>query len=246
MNTPDPVAVPPHGPNPAGAPGAGRPPTPAPPALPPVVTVASRYGSGGTTIAPRVADRLGVPYLDRAIPAAVAERMGVPAEAIGAVDEQPHSRADRLFAWLARVPVVTYGPGSSRHLDEQERRIRAEIARFLAQSRRTGGVVLGRGGAVVLRDVPGALHVHLGGPFAARVARTMEVEGVDRRTAERRIRLNDRARIGYVRDAYGVDGEDPSLYHLMIESTAFSIDACVDVIVAASRARRAASTPVTR
>jgi hypothetical protein len=36
----------------------------------------------------------------------------------------------------------------------------------------SGGVALGRGGMVVLRDVPWALHVHLGGPpEAAHVTR---------------------------------------------------------------------------
>ena len=41
----------------------------------------------------------------------------------------------------------------------------------------------------------------------------------------------------YVRRAYGVDGEDPGLYHLMLDSTAIDIDTCVDVIVATSQAR---------
>jgi cytidylate kinase len=213
---------------------------------PPVVTIASLYGSGGTRIAPWVAERLRVPYLDRAIPATVAKRLGVPVEAVGAVDEEPHSRVDRLFSWLARVPVVTYGAGSSRDLDAQERRIRTEIAEFVARCGLSGGVVLGRGGAVVLRNTPGALHVHLGGPLGARVDRTIELERVDRRTAQRRVEINDRARIAYVRDTYGVDGEDPSLYHLMIESTAFGIEDCVDVIVAASRARRGELAQLTK
>ena len=43
--------------------------------------------------------------------------------------------------------------------------------------------------------------------------------------------------MGYVRRAYGVDGKDPSLYHLMLDSTALDIDTCVELIVAASRAR---------
>lgn len=98
--------------------------------------------------------------------------------------------------------------------------------------------MLGRGGAVVLRDVPGALHVHLGGPRDARIEAAVRHEGIDRRTAERRLRAHDRARIEYVRRAYGVDGEDPSLYHLMLDATAFGVGECVDLIVAASERRR--------
>jgi hypothetical protein len=41
----------------------------------------------------------------------------------------------------------------------------------------------------------------------------MALEGVDRRTAERRQEVEDRTRIGDVRRAHGVHGEDPSLCH---------------------------------
>jgi cytidylate kinase len=34
-----------------------------------------------------------------------------------------------------------------------------------------------------------------------------------------------------------VDGEDPSLYHLMLDSTALDIDTCVELIVTAAQAR---------
>ena len=38
----------------------------------------------------------------------------------------------------------------------------------------------------------------------------------------------------YVSAAYGVDGLDTDLYHLMLDSTSLDLDTCVDVIVAAS------------
>jgi cytidylate kinase len=65
----------------------------------------------------------------------------------------------------------------------------------------------------------------------------MSLEDIDHDTAQRRQRIEDRTRIEYVRRAYGVDGTDPELYHLMIDSTAVSLDTCVDLIVAAGQAR---------
>ena len=94
---------------------------------------------------------------------------------------------------------------------------------------------------VVLRSVPWALHVHLSGPREGRLRQRMALEGIDRDTAEQRQRAEDRARRRYVRRAYGVDGDGPNLYHLMIDSTAISLDTCVDLIVAASHARVAAA-----
>ncbi len=105
--------------------------------------------------------------------------------------------------------------------------------------------MLGRGGAVVLASVPRVLHVYLGGPRAGRVEQVMESEGVDRRTAERRLVTTDRARVDHVRRWYGIDPDDPDLFHLRIDSTAIDLDACVDLIVAASRSRARHATEPT-
>jgi len=204
----------------------------------PVVTLASLFGAGGSYVGPRVAERLGVPFLDRAIPEAVAKEAGISEEAVADVDEQPRTLMERLVAALGRTSTVSGGAGGSvERLDMQERQLRAHMEKFLARASVSGGVAVGRGGMVVLRDVPWALHVHLGGPREARVQQRMRLAGFDRETADRLLKISDRTRIGYVRHAYGIDGEDPGLYHLMIDSTALDLDACVDLIVTASRAR---------
>jgi hypothetical protein len=205
---------------------------------PPIVTIAALYGAAGTVIGPRVAERLGVPYLDRAVPEGVARQSGLSQEAIADVDEGARSPVERLVSSLGRAATISGGVGgSSEHLDVQERTIRGQIEEFLAQATVSGGVALGRGGMVVLRSVPQALHVHLGGPAEARVQQRMELEGLDRATALRLRAITDRTRMRYVRRAYGVDGEDPSLYHLMLDSTALDIDTCVELIVTAAQAR---------
>jgi hypothetical protein len=210
----------------------------------PVITLAALYGAGGSVVGPNVAERLSVPLLDRAIPDAVAEHTGLPEDAVADIDDQPRSAMQRLVSSLGRSTTTSGGAGGSvEQLDMQERSVWARIEEFLARSTVSGGVTVGRGGMVVLRSVPWALHVHLGGPPEARLRRRMALEGIDRGTAEQRRRAEDRARMEYVRRAYGVDGADPALYHLMIDSTAIDLDTCVDLIVTASQARvRAAAT----
>jgi len=204
----------------------------------PLVTIAAHYGAGGSVVGPRVAQRLGVPFLDRAIPDAVAARTGLPEEAIAHVDDEPSSGLHRLTASLSRLSTISGATGGSvERLDLQERRLRAYIEDALADARSTGGVALGRGGMVVLRSVPWALHVHLGGPREFRIQQGMRINGVDRSSAEQRLESEDRARMEYVRQVYGVDGADPSLYHLVLDSTALDLDTCVELIVTASQAR---------
>lgn len=203
----------------------------------PIVTIAALYGAGGSVIGPGVAERLGVPFLDRAIPAAVAERAGVREDSVSEVDDDPQSLNDRLAGIIGRAAPPLGASGQVERLDLQQRQLRAEIEDFLAEASRSGGVVLGRGGAVVLASIPGALHVHLGGDRRARIERVMELNGVDRETASRRVKANDRARRSYVESTYGIDGSNPSLYHLMIDAIALGVGVCVDLIVAASESR---------
>jgi cytidylate kinase len=205
---------------------------------PPVVTLSALYGAGGSVVGPRVAERLGVPLLDRQIRHDVADRTGVPEKAVADLEEGPRGAVGRLVASLGRASTITGGPGATgEDLDIEERRLRGDIEEFLARSTSAGGVAIGRGGMVVLRTVAWALHVHLGGPRESRIEQGMALEEIDRETAQRRQETEDRTRIGYVRRAYGVDGEDPALYHLMLDSTALDLDTCVELIVAASQAR---------
>ena len=128
-----------------------------------IVTVSAPYGCGGAEIAPAVAERLGLPFHDRAIPAQVAGRLGVPVEEAEANDETVVGGLWRLVASLGTMPDPVGGvlPTSTlpdaRAYREQTERVLAEIATG------AGGVVLGRAAALVLRDRSDALHVRLTG-----------------------------------------------------------------------------------
>jgi hypothetical protein len=204
----------------------------------PIVTLAALYGLGGSIVGSRVAERLGVPFLDRGVAQAVASRTGLPEEVVAEVDDEPRAGSGRLASSLCRLSLVTGETGGSvERLDLQERTIRGHIEEFVAGCRMTGGVVLGRGGMVVLRSVPWALHVSLRGSREARVQQAAAMFGIDSETAARRQRAEDRVRREYVRRAYGVDGDDSSLYHLVLDSTVLSLDVCVDIVVEAATAR---------
>lgn len=206
-----------------------------------VVTLAALHGVGGNVIGPRVAERLGVEFLDRAVPSSVAKRAGLSEVAVTEADDEPRSRWSEVFGALGRASPPTGASGQPEGLDLEHRRLHAEIERFLADASRAGGVVLGRGGAVVLASVPGALHVYLGGDRQARIERVMDIDEIDRETAARQVKANDRARRDYVRSVYGIEGDNPALYHLMIDAISLGVDVCVDLIVAASESFTRAS-----
>jgi hypothetical protein len=201
-----------------------------------VVTLSASYGAGGSEVGPRLAERLGVPFLDRVIPTAVAERLAVPLADALAHDDAVRSVLERLLMRFAPAAQTFSGATPPADLVDERSYLRCteEIIRERAAG---GGVILGRAAAVVLADEPAALHVRLDGRVERRLAQAMRLEGIDREAAERHMRDTDRAREAYVQQFYGVDARDASLYHLVIDSTTFALDACVELVAQAAAAR---------
>ena len=202
----------------------------------PVVTISASYGSGGSEVAPALAERLGVRFVDRVVSPETAHRLAQ-AENAG------------LFWRLIRSisPAGGLTAGSIHAERELHDRFsdRDALESALRDAAAAGDVViLGRAGALALRDHPRALHVRLDGPSEARVFRAMEIQGIDEATARQRLRETDRARERFVRDIYGLDPTDPGLYALVLDGTAFTTAACVEVIVAAVAAPRRHIAPV--
>jgi cytidylate kinase len=208
-----------------------------------LVTISAAYGAGGSLIGPRVAERLGVRFLDRAIPVSVADHLEVPREGLS---QQPVPR-DVFRRWLPRfVPATHLFAGTATRDDPTtmtEDEFRQATEQVLHEYSEAGAVILGRAAAVVLRDEPGVLHVRLDGTPARRIGQAMVVYGVDRPTAERELKIADRARETYVERWYGVDPHDQRCYDLVIDSTRINVDTCIELIALAAT-RRARQSPV--
>jgi len=209
-----------------------------------VVTISASFGAGGSRVGPALAERLGLPLIDRAIPAAVAESLAVPLSRAMAHDERSQSALGRILAKMASAVPYGAGPAVSPDMIEDPDMFRARtevIMRRVADT--TGGVVIGRAGAIVLAGYPGAFHVRLDGPRDRRLARAVTHESVAAAEAAKLLDDSDRAREAYVRHFYRCDPRDPRHYHLVIDSTMAPIDTCVEIILVAAEASFAAERP---
>ncbi|MEA2282746.1 MAG: hypothetical protein QOK21_3353 [Solirubrobacteraceae bacterium] len=208
-----------------------------------LITLSAPYGAGGSQVGPEVARRLGVPFVDRAIPTAVAERLSVPLDEAVDRDESAGGALTRMTVWLGQVGQAFGAPGAIpiESVEEEDYRRATEQVLQEYASAAEGAVILGRAGAIVLREQPDALHVRLDGPAEARIRQGMAVEGIDRTSAERHIEETDKARRAYVNHFYRCDPRDASLYHLVIDSTTIPLGACAEIIVVAARAREGAA-----
>jgi cytidylate kinase len=198
------------------------------------VTISASYGAGGSVVAPEVAERLGVPLLDRAIPAKVAQDLSVPLDEALAHDDRAEHGIGQIFASFAQLATLANGdpttalPGLSgqdfvRHTEEAIRQLACD-----------GAVILGRAGAVVLGRADRVLHVRLDGPPEARIEQAARLGSLRLEDARKRQRDTDRARDSYLRHFYRTDHSRPHLYHLVLDSTVLPLQVCVDLIVTAA------------
>jgi cytidylate kinase len=205
-----------------------------------LVALSASYGAGGSRIGPALAERLGVAFLDRAIPLEVAERLEVPAGQATAHDDRVTGGWwERLLSGFAAGDTGATAPApvpaDAMNSDDFRRTTEAVLLEHAASGT---GVILGRAAVLVLREDPRVLRVRLDGPPEQRLRQAMAFEALDRDVAERALRDTDRAHEEYVRRFYGARLDDPALYHVVLDSTAIDLDTCVEVLaaVAASRA----------
>ncbi|MCW2606521.1 MAG: hypothetical protein JWO60_1214 [Frankiales bacterium] len=200
-----------------------------------IITVSAAYGAGGSVVAPEVARRLGLPFLDRAISAEVARELDVsPEEAATAVVHR---------TWLERMtfamsPLADIGGGFLPPELEDEQSLRRVSEQVLREAAKDGAVVLGRAGAWALAGTPGLLRVRLYGPVEAREAQGSWLDGVDEQAARERRASVDRARADYVRRLYGRAVDEPDRFDLQVDSTRLPLEVVADLVVAAAAAVR--------
>src|SRR3954471_13257099 len=196
----------------------------------PLVTVSASYGAGGSEVAPALAERLGVRFVDRVVSPETAHRLAQAGN---------EGRFWRLVRSISPAGGLTAG---SIHAERElnDRLTDRDSLEAALREVAAGGdaVILGRAGALALRHDSRALHVRLDGPPEARVSRARETQESGGAAARQRLLETDRARERFVRDIYGLDPSDPGLYALVLDGTVFDTAACVEVIAAAALAPR--------
>lgn len=203
-----------------------------------LVTLSAAYGAGGSVVAPALAQRLGVPFLQRVTSTTGQVTDVGPCYERLVEEEAKTTPVHRLLASFTHsMPVgPTQSQLSARHHDYD---LRCGAEAEIHQLQAGGGVILGRAAAVVLGK-DGGFHVRLDGPPARRMAQGAAIEGVSQEQARAHMQAADKARTAYVRRLYRADPADASLYHLVIDSTAIPLDTVIEVILAAVRAQIAA------
>src|SRR5438309_7179913 len=126
-----------------------------------LVALSAAYGAAGSRIGSAVAERLGVPFVDRAIPMSAVEHADLPDLETGLEDE-PDRRSwlERALQGFIGAEASVTGPVATDQFASEE--FRQESEELLHRQVQSGhGVILGRAAVAVLRDDARVLRVRL-------------------------------------------------------------------------------------
>lgn len=190
----------------------------------PVITLSRDHGALGRQIANALAQRLGIPVYDREILDKIAERLHTDPKTLKMLDESVARARDM---WLLRL-------FTGQDLSEDSYRI--HLVNVLLSLGRSGGVILGRGGNVVLATSC-ALRVRITASPDVRQRRVCERYTITPEEAHRQIVDIDANRGRFVWELFHRRNNDPTNYDLVINTDRLaSIDPVVDMMIAAYNA----------
>jgi cytidylate kinase len=230
----------------------------------PVVTMSGTMGSGAREVGPLAAEILGADYVDREIMVDAARRLGVSAEALVEREERCIGFRDRLANMLRTFlersamagvgdPLIgsgglevllarSYGEmgaevgSSAQELDDAV--YIKTIGAIISELGQRGNIaILGRGGQVILRELPTALHVLMHAPLELRTSRIVERDQLTPEEASKRIHELDSGQAAFHRKFFKVDVSDPSLYDLVIETSRLPYPVAAELVALAARAK---------
>ncbi len=181
-----------------------------------VITVSRQMGSLGTEIAQILADRLQYEYVDKDKIGQILATYGLPEPDLEKFDEKKPPFWD---SWQI-----------------QRRKFLHFLEAVIFDLARKGNVVIvGRGGQVLLKDLPGVLHLRVTAPFEVRLKRILALKTGDEKQAARILRRNDRDSGGFIRSFFDQDWDDPNLYDLLINTRKISAATAAKMILSAAR-----------
>ena len=210
----------------------------------PVITIGRMYGAGGETVGGLVAERLGAELVDSKIFEEVARRLELPEDEVERHEEVPGSLMSRVLQALGTASIefaappeaTAWTPPYTDQTTDTRKAVLQITQEVIKEAARTGNaIIVGRGGAYILRDEARALHVFLRGSERDRIAALRQGFGFSEEEARHRIKQVDANRRAYIRQVYNHDWLDASHYHLVLDTGRLGYDRYAAAIVAAVR-----------
>ena len=203
-----------------------------------VVTLSHQLGSGAAVVGQKLAERLGVPCLDREILFQVAEKLNL-AEAELAGREQRLSSFWQSFGRLVAMTDPAASLTADRYVPSDRELFQMECDTISRIAEKSNAIFIGRCGRYILRGHPCQVSVLLHADLPARAQRLAALYRLSRGDAEKLAETNDRERVAYIQTFTRQSWLDARLYDLCLNTSTLGLDRVVEAIEACVAARTA-------
>jgi cytidylate kinase len=202
-----------------------------------VITISRELGSNARQVVDLLCEKLGYCRVDKALLSQMAKEAGIDVKAVLAkerdVASKPHLISNQMTSLYGRQPTAF---GREGEIDDQTytQVVRDTMERFARQG---DAIIVGRGGQVMLRDWPGALHVHVYAPPEIRAQRLAERYNITKLDAQRRIERSDERKRAYIRNMHrNANWKDMKYYDLAINSEHLTPEVMAQTILTVAQA----------
>jgi len=178
-----------------------------------IITISREFGSGGENIARFVAEKTGFLLVNKDTIARGLTQYGI---------EKP-----------LPDPENQIGKEQDSHFEQQYIEAIHDFIYDLAI--RNNLVILGRGGSILFRDYPPALHVRIIAQFTRRVQRVMKAYNLASETAVKLVKEQDRDKSRYYRQVFDVNWNNLRLYDLLLSTDKMEFEDAADLVINAYR-----------
>ena len=203
-----------------------------------VITINRELGSGGKTVAKKLAEKLGVPFYDKAHLQSLEDKEGLNDEEIERLKAKKRTwwpdlkkivELDGGFAVSIYDNLPNFAVPEKNDTDEKFR-TEQEILKGIADAESC--VVAGRCSFVTFKDHPNHLNVWIQSPVESRIDRVMKKKGIaTREEAEKFIKDVDKMREDYVKRHTGASRYDSRNFDLVVSMNGRTEDEAVDLIM---------------
>jgi cytidylate kinase len=91
-------------------------------------------------------------------------------------------------------------------------------------------ILVGRGASVITSKLENVFHARLVGSLEKRIERVQQAQDLGRQDALKFIEKQDKGRGRYLKDQFHKDIDDPTLYHLVVNTDRISCEPTVELI----------------
>ncbi len=181
-----------------------------------IITISRQFGSYGKEIAERIASELGYKFMDKKSLEAQYGKYGIPDVRFEKYDEK--------------------NPGFFEYFKSgKDRYLRFLKTAIFENSREGNCVICGRGAQLLLKDIPGVIHIRIVSSMENRIERVSKKLKCDKKNSEKIITHNDKDRSGFHKFFFEHNWKDVNLYDLIINTDNIDIESTIQLIKALNK-----------